>query len=76
MSFTNYALTDKQIATILAALRYWQEEFAPEKDNEYASPMDYIPAKFHDHFAEVEPLTEPEIDQLCEDINYYSTAFS
>ena len=49
-------LTDKQTATVLAALRYWQDygQDAPGRS---------------DFFADHPPLTEPEIDELCEALN-------
>ena len=59
-----YQLTDRDLATILAALRHWQ---ATVKDGERnASP----------HFAEdVEPLSDEEIDTLCELMNVETVAF-
>jgi hypothetical protein len=55
------SLTDHEMATVLAALRYWQQDLA---ENEDARPM--IP----DHFEEgISPLTVEEIDDLCEKLN-------
>lgn len=51
-------ITKRQTATILAALRYWQVNF----DNE---PADL----FEDYFFNVTPLSEDEIDDLCEKLN-------
>jgi hypothetical protein len=53
--------TDREIATILAALRHWQ---ATVNDAE----RDVFP-----HFREdIEPLSDAEIDTLCEVINVAS----
>ena len=51
-------LYERELATVLAALRYWQSKLG--KDQE---PTDL------DHFAEVDPLTAEEIDALCERLN-------
>jgi hypothetical protein len=54
-------LNDRELATVLAALRYWQQDLA---DNENEGPI--IP----DHFdEEVTPLTVDEIEALCERLN-------
>lgn len=56
-----YQLSDRDMATILAALRYWQ---ATVNDDE---------RKAFPHFAEdIEPLSDAEIDTLCEVINVAS----
>jgi hypothetical protein len=55
---------DREIATILAALRYWQQ------DLEENGPGDIIDP---DHFAEYKPLTPNQIDRLCERINLHSS---
>lgn len=46
-------LSDRELATVLASLRYFQ-------DNE----PDWFP-----HFTDVTPLTSDEIDSLCERLN-------
>ena len=51
-------LSDRELATVLAALRYWQSKL-----DEHLAPVDL------DHFAEVDPLTSGEIDDLCERLN-------
>jgi hypothetical protein len=53
-------LTDREIANILVALRYWQEE-----SGEYPELLD----RFDDHFNPDTPLTDDEIDALCLRIN-------
>jgi hypothetical protein len=59
-----YQLTDRDRATILAALRHWQ---ATVNDGE----RDVFP-----HFAEdVEPLSDADIDALCELMNAEAVAF-
>jgi hypothetical protein len=50
-------LTPRELATVLAALRYWQQDLA---DNEEEGPICPL------HFANTTPLTVEEIDQLCE----------
>ena len=53
-------LNDRERATVLAALRYWQDEMSPH------APA----ATYPEHFAGgVEPLTAGEIDDLCERLN-------
>lgn len=52
-------LTDRQLATVLAALRYWQQDMIEDPDTEIISP----------HFEDHEPLTAGEIDDLCEELN-------
>jgi hypothetical protein len=50
-------LTDRELATVLAALRYWQQDLA-ENDGPIS-----------EHFADVTPLSVEEIDDLCERLN-------
>ena len=53
------SVTPREFATILAALRYWQEHDAP-------------PARQYDiasDSGEFEPLGNDEIDTLCEQLN-------
>ena len=51
-------LTERELATILAALRYWQRTL--QKDGQ--PPVT-------EHFTEATPLDEEEIDELCERLN-------
>lgn len=51
-------LTDRELATVLAALRLWQVD-TPHHD----------PEDLADHFADVEPLDDDEINDLCERLN-------
>lgn len=51
-------LTDRELATILAALRYWQQDLAENPDGPIS-----------EHFEEATPLTVEEIDELCERLN-------
>lgn len=53
-------LTTRETATVLAALRYWQQDLA--ENNE---------PPISDHFAEVKPLSVLQIDKLCERINLH-----
>ena len=54
-------LTDRELATVLAALRYWQQDLAQNEDEGPICP---------DHFDEViTPLSVEEIDALCERLN-------
>jgi hypothetical protein len=55
-------LSHKELATVLAALRYWQQDLA-ENQAQGEVPI----AK--EHFQEVQPLSVAEIDQLCERLN-------
>jgi hypothetical protein len=53
-------LTERELATVLAALRYWQQDLA-ENDDGPISP---------EHFnGTITPLTVEEIDALCEHFN-------
>jgi len=53
-------LTDRELATVLAALRHWQRA-VPEKDAHAYSPL---------HFVSCRPLSHSEIDGLCEKLNF------
>lgn len=56
----NTGLTQRELATILAALRYWQHDLAENEDGPI-SP---------EHFGDsTTPLTVEEIDTLCERLN-------
>ena len=50
-------LNERELATVLAALRYWQQDLA-ENDGPIS-----------EHFADETPLTVEEIDALCERLN-------
>lgn len=57
----NVRLTDRELATVLAALRYWQQDLAENEDEGPISP---------DHFTDkITPLSVEEIETLCERIN-------
>ena len=56
-------LSERELATVLAALRYWQQDLVAN-DEDPISP---------DHFDQVTPLTADEIDDLCERLNGPST---
>lgn len=59
-------LTPRELATVLAALRYWQANVAP------ALPRaDRVPAEYADYFdaVDVTPYSIDEIDGLCERLN-------
>lgn len=52
-------LTEKELTTVLAALRYWQQSV---EEGEEPPIME--------HFADgTEPLTDDKIDDLCERLN-------
>ena len=53
-------LSDREIAQLLAALRNWQTDSINE-DLEEA---------FAGHFEDHEPLSDEEIDDLCERLNF------
>lgn len=55
-------MTSKETATVLAALRYWQQDFIDQPDED-GGPID------SERFAEHQPLTSVEIDSLCERLN-------
>lgn len=56
-----FQLTDSELATVLAALRYWQDEMSPHA----------CATAYPEHFAGgVEPLTSREIDDLCARLNH------
>jgi len=50
-------MNEKELATVLAALRNWQE-VVDEHDR-----LDFP------HFLDIEPLSDDEIDTLCEKLN-------
>ena len=53
-------LTDSELATVLAALRFWQDEMGPHPHKGGCYP---------EHFDDHEPLGADEIDALCERLN-------
>ncbi len=55
-------MTKRELATVLAALRYWQMDLASH------SPDDIVDVG--GHFVNETPLTSEEIDQLCEELNF------
>lgn len=52
-------MNERQIATTLAALRHFQKT-VPEQDRH---------GHYNEHYEEVTPLSDSEIDDLCEEIN-------
>jgi hypothetical protein len=52
-------MNERELATVLAALRYWQQDLT---DN-HEGPIS------QEHFADQTPLTMEEIDELCERLN-------
>jgi hypothetical protein len=52
-------MTKRELATVLAALRYWQQDL--ETNDE--------PPISEEFFADCAPLTSEEIDGLCERLN-------
>lgn len=55
-------LTPRELATVLAALRRWQEEWT----GHHLAPSHL---RKMEHFTEERPLTMKQIDQLCERLN-------
>jgi hypothetical protein len=51
-------LTLTELATVLAALRYWQR-----------MTDEATRGNISEHFDEEEPLTDDDIDELCEKLN-------
>src|SRR5436190_17604214 len=60
-------LTPRELATVLAALRYWQDKCASSAD---PVTQVFIPAELATHFIEEPPLTMDDIDTLCEQLNF------
>ena len=56
-------LSDRELATVLAALRYWQQDLAEDDDGPISS----------EHFdLTITPLSVEEIDELCQRLNFPS----
>ena len=53
-------LDERELAQVLAALRNWQTDSLNED----------LPEAFAGHFKDHEPLTDDEIDALCERLNF------
>jgi predicted transcriptional regulator len=53
-------LSDREVAQLLAALRNWQTDALNED----------LAEAFAGHFEEHQPLTDAEIDALCERLNF------
>lgn len=53
-------MTKRELATVLAALRYWQMDLEPDPDG-IVDPEGF--------FLDEKPLTVEEIDGLCERLN-------
>jgi hypothetical protein len=53
-------LSDREVANILAALRNWQTDSLNED----------LAEAFSGHFEDHEPLSDDEIDALCERLNF------
>lgn len=62
--------TDREIATVLAALRYWQEEILRCSADGESDFQAQAGLTMEQHFDEHSPLTLTEIDTLCERINF------
>ena len=56
----HFEISTRQLATILAALRYWQQDLA---ENGVDDIID------GEHFKEEKPLSVNQIDHLCEYLN-------
>ena len=55
-------LTDRELATVLAALRYWQQDLIVNSDEGDGEPID-------ERLDGLTPLSSEEIDALCERLN-------
>lgn len=69
-------LTDRQLATILAALRHFQNSFTRCENGVRStvfrdSTGDVPAAEMFEHFRDVEPLEPADIDHLCETLNVH-----
>lgn len=53
-------LDDTERATMLAALRFWQDNIGPDEHESLAG---------FGHFVDEDPLSFPEVDELCEKLN-------
>ena len=53
-------LSDREVAQLLAALRNWQTDSLNED----------LAEAFAGHFEDHEPLSDEEIDELCERLNF------
>ncbi|MCI0457788.1 MAG: hypothetical protein L0Z62_12540 [Gemmataceae bacterium] len=53
-------LSDRELATVLAALRFWQDEMGPHA---------HAGGCYPEHFEGTQPLDSREIDELCERLN-------
>ena len=64
-------LTDRELATVLAALRFWQAEMVNAYESCEADdwPSSIPVVDKGGHFREHKPLTPDEIDGLCERLN-------
>lgn len=60
-------LNAREVSTILAALRYFQKELG---DDDAQVTRGNAEGEGLPHFVELEPLTNDEIDDLCERINF------
>jgi hypothetical protein len=59
-------MSQRELATVLAALRYWQHDLAENEEDGPISP---------EHFDEnITPLSVEEIDGLCERLNFDSAS--
>lgn len=58
-------MDERQTATVLAALRHYQKT-VPQEDRH---------GHYDEHYTEVTPLTDSEIDELCENINTRNVYF-
>ena len=59
-------LTDRQLATTLAALRFWQRMTTHPQRTTF---QHYAPLPEQVYFEDVTPLKDGEIDRLCERFN-------
>lgn len=57
---TRRPFTSQELATVLAALRYWQNDVLNQEGARRGDA----------HFEEVNPLTASEVDDLCENLNF------
>lgn len=72
MTAITYRLTDAETATILAALRYWQRDMQSARDDEGEDWT--VTLRGDGHFYDQAPLSDEEIDVLCEGISATAVA--
>lgn len=58
-------LSSRELATVLAALRYWQSDVLDSGDEDRQAK-----AVMPEHFEDDKPLSSEDVDELCERLNF------